>query len=529
MTTVTADGDLVADFVKKGSENAFRALVSRHLDLVYGTALRHLGDSGAAEEVAQNVFITLARKAPRLGGVETLAGWLHRTAVFEAKARIRAELRRRRREDAAVEIASIQREGASVLDSLTPLLDEGLFHLREGDRLALVLRFLEERSLREVGAAMGVDEDAARKRVSRALERLTRFYRDQGFTTAAISGGAVVLANAVKAAPAGLTVSATNAGLAASGAANGVNLVLFHLMALTKTQTALVCTFLAAAPLVYQWNAVATARSDQSNIVQQLDAGKRQASELEAEAKRYQVALNKAQAEEQNAQLRLAHLDAMRQNRAPRPVYRWDDNADLVRLPKTLLEELSRAVSAVGNMRGQLNDQIKDILQMSDSEAQAVQGAIDRFLADYQAAEAQKMKLIEPEKTELYGHKPEETRVFEIPALGKVVEDLQTRLFGELGAILGSERLGLFRNALSGWMTTGYSVNSGTAIFNVDRRVMFYKPEPGSVYIQQATAWKQGYMSQGDQVDDIPQVFRAYLQDWIDLVRSQQKPASPNP
>src|SRR5258707_9904596 len=171
--SASPDIELVADYAAKGSETAFRALVARHVDMVYATAFRQLGDRGMAEEVSQNVFVTLARKAPRLAGIETLAGWLHRATVLEAKGRIRAELRRRRREAAAAELATLQHEGAPALDVLIPLLDEALLHLRDTDRMALVLRFLEDRSLRDVGQLLGVDEDAARKRVSRALDRVS--------------------------------------------------------------------------------------------------------------------------------------------------------------------------------------------------------------------------------------------------------------------------------------------------------------------------------------------------------------------
>src|SRR5581483_11842591 len=113
MTTTSSDGELVAAYATEGSEAAVRGLVTRHVALVYATALRQVGDPGIAEEVTQNVFVALARKAPRLGGIETLAGWLHRTAVLEAKARIRAELRRKRRHETAAELARIQQEGAS--------------------------------------------------------------------------------------------------------------------------------------------------------------------------------------------------------------------------------------------------------------------------------------------------------------------------------------------------------------------------------------------------------------------------------
>src|SRR2546423_10955253 len=151
MTPVSLDRELVTAYAARGSETAFRALVTRHVPLVYATALRQVGDAGLAEEITQNVFIALARKAPRLAGIETLAGWLHRTSILEAKARIRSELRRDRREEMAAEATALEREGTSPLETLVPLLDEGLLNLRAGDRLALVPRFLEARSPRDVG------------------------------------------------------------------------------------------------------------------------------------------------------------------------------------------------------------------------------------------------------------------------------------------------------------------------------------------------------------------------------------------
>src|SRR3989449_9370745 len=96
MTPVSPDGELVTAYAAEGSESAFRALVTRHVHLVYATALRQVGDAGLAEEITQNVFVALARKAPRLARLETLAGWLHRTSILEAKARIRSELRDRK-------------------------------------------------------------------------------------------------------------------------------------------------------------------------------------------------------------------------------------------------------------------------------------------------------------------------------------------------------------------------------------------------------------------------------------------------
>src|SRR6267378_4241031 len=136
MTPVSPDRELVTAYAARGSETAFRALVTRHVHLVYATALRQVGHAGLAEEITQNVFIALARKAPRLAGIETLAGWLHRTSILEAKARIRSELRRDRREETAAELVNLQREGASPFAAMVPLVDEGLLSLRDSDRLA---------------------------------------------------------------------------------------------------------------------------------------------------------------------------------------------------------------------------------------------------------------------------------------------------------------------------------------------------------------------------------------------------------
>ena len=97
VTPPMPDRDLVRSYARDGSETAFHALVGRHVDLVYATTLRQVGDSGLAEEITQNVFVRLARKAPALAGHETIAGWLHRSAILESKARFRAEMRRRDR------------------------------------------------------------------------------------------------------------------------------------------------------------------------------------------------------------------------------------------------------------------------------------------------------------------------------------------------------------------------------------------------------------------------------------------------
>ena len=524
MTPVSPDRELVTAYAARGSETAFRALVTRHVHLVYATALRQVGDAGLAEEITQNVFIALARKAPRLAGIETLAGWLHRTAVLEAKARIRAELRRKRREQTAAEITLLQRDGASPLEALVPLLDEGLLNLRAGDRLALVLRFLEERSLRDVGAALGVDEDAARKRVSRALDRLAGFFRQRGFAVPTGAGCVALLASTTQAAPAVLAASAANAGLAAGGATSGFNLVLFKLMALTKTQTTVLCAIVATAPLAWQWHANARVARQVDDATAQIKSASRNATELEAQLQRTRDALLRAQAGNSNSVARLAALNAQRDGQAPRPVYRWDDSSPLARVPKKFLEQLD--VPATANRRGQLSEQIREVLQMTDNEAQQTQSAIDHFLSDYHAAQAQQMRRAEPTEEDLHGHRPEETRVFEVPEVNAQLREYRQTLFGELEASLGSERFQLFREALRDWMPIDddyQGMNTGMAVYNFGYRLRFYQPKPGDSWLSWSLnhADDLGNMAGSMPLDDIPDNFRPQLQDWIALAQSR--------
>src|SRR5512142_2746102 len=182
------DFELLQAFARHRDERAFAALVERHLALVHGTARRKVEDPGAAEEISQNVFSALARKAWRFAPDDSLPAWLHRAALLEAQAWLRGELRRRRREQVAGELGTTMKtsDQQTALRALVPLLDEALLDLRERDRAALLLRYAESRSLNEVGASLGVSEDAAQKRVASALNKLVRFFQRRGFRTASV-------------------------------------------------------------------------------------------------------------------------------------------------------------------------------------------------------------------------------------------------------------------------------------------------------------------------------------------------------
>jgi RNA polymerase sigma factor (sigma-70 family) len=212
------DHELLAEFARVNSEAAFAELVGRHADLVYSVALRESGNAQSAEEIAQAVFVVLARKAGSLSSRISLPGWLYQTARLTARNYRRGEVRRIRREqEAFMESSNTVTEEAASWQSIVPLLDEALGRLSAGDRNALVLRFLQGRLLREVGSALGLNEPAAKMRVNRALEKLRRYFGRHGIAMSVALISSAVAANAVQSAPAHLKAASVVGGLGATG------------------------------------------------------------------------------------------------------------------------------------------------------------------------------------------------------------------------------------------------------------------------------------------------------------------------
>jgi RNA polymerase sigma factor (sigma-70 family) len=241
----TDDSQLLREFTERQSDAAFAALVTRHVNLVHSVALRQTGDPHAAEEITQAVFIILARKAASLGPKTILSGWLYQTARLTAANFLRGQIRRQQREQEAYMQSLANEAEPDVWPQIAPLLDDALGQLGERDRHAIVLRYFENKSLDEVGAALGASEDAAKMRVNRALEKLRKVFKKRGVTlTAALIANAVA-AKSVQAAPVGLAI--TVAATAAKGVAvGGSTLILvkgaLKIMAWTKAKTAIVVT-----------------------------------------------------------------------------------------------------------------------------------------------------------------------------------------------------------------------------------------------------------------------------------------------
>jgi RNA polymerase sigma factor (sigma-70 family) len=271
---MTDDEKLLEEYARARSESAFGELVARHIDLVYSAALRVVnGDTYLAQDVTQTVFIDLARKARSLPRNVVLAGWLHRHTCYTAATAVRTERRRRTREQTAMEMRALDDNTSPAWEQIAPYLDEGLNQLSVDDRDALVLRFLRHQDFRAVGAALGISEDAAQKRVSRALDKLRGVLSRRGVALTAVALTSVLATQTVTAAPAGLAAGVTTASLAA-GAKTGTTLSLLKFMATAKLKAGIVTAIVLASvvtPLVLHQKAEARLRVQEEVVRQRTD------------------------------------------------------------------------------------------------------------------------------------------------------------------------------------------------------------------------------------------------------------------
>jgi RNA polymerase sigma factor (sigma-70 family) len=192
-----SDLQLLERYTRQHAEEAFAEIVRRHIDLVFSAALRQVRSPHLAEEVAQSAFCDLARQAHCLAPDTILSAWLYQVTRRTAIDVVRREARRQAREQAACELNAMNTPAAD-WTHVEPLLDEAMQELEDADRAAVLLRYFENKSLREVGQTLGTTEDAARKRVSRAVDRLRDTLARRGVAVGASGLAALISANAVE-------------------------------------------------------------------------------------------------------------------------------------------------------------------------------------------------------------------------------------------------------------------------------------------------------------------------------------------
>jgi RNA polymerase sigma factor (sigma-70 family) len=450
-TPTPTDQELLIRFVRENCQAAFRGLVDRHVNLVYGAAFRGLNQPEAAAEVTQNVFILMARKSHWLCGKSTLAPWLHHAALLEVRQWWRGEYRRQRREIAARELGTLMKDNESLSQALAGALDEGLEGLRPPERAALLLRYFEGLSHREIGLRLGTTEDAARMRVNNALDHLTEFFRGRGYSVpAATATAAVLTATAATATPPGLGMITANAAFHALGTGPFYFLKpwLARLGGLSKTQTGMLCVGLAITPLAWEWQAQRMARhaflqqqAQLASVREQQDTTAAEGSRLQGESDRLDAELAQAQADALRyaaATDKLASFKSRVQGLLTDGNYRWPEDLPYVRVAKSEIASLDLLhKQGTFDPAGKLNLSAQELLAITSAE----KGPAEQALADYQhgirdltdQADAYQTNIV----TDASGWI---TDTVAVPPLGEPAKTLGADTADHLAAVLGRER-----------------------------------------------------------------------------------------
>lgn len=235
-----ADSELIRLYADSGSQSAFAELVRRYARLIYATCLRETQDRTLAEDAAQGVFLLLSRKAGALKRCETLAGWLYSASRCIARNLMKQERRRQRTELQAVQEAVPQNAGDTGWDQIEPHLNDALERLKPVDREAILLRFVQEQSLAEIGACFGVPENTARMRVARALEKMRGHLSKAGIAVTIVALTELWDMQTAQAIPAGICEAGARVGMigAAPSTSNGVTQIIKRAARLTRRQAA---------------------------------------------------------------------------------------------------------------------------------------------------------------------------------------------------------------------------------------------------------------------------------------------------
>lgn len=238
------DSELLRRYADSRSEEAFAQFVDSNLGLVYQAALRRTnGDTHLAEDVVQQVFSSAAKNARSIARHSVPAGWLYVATRNAAANLMRAERRRKAREQKAFDMHDSTPETGPTPNwgELRLQLDAVLDSLDPKDRDAVLLRCLQGRPFSEVGGMLHSSEDAARKRVDRALEKLRGLLAGRGITSTSAALAAALAGQAGIAAPAGLAARVSGLAMASAGSHAAI------LMSTTKVGVVVAVAILIAA------------------------------------------------------------------------------------------------------------------------------------------------------------------------------------------------------------------------------------------------------------------------------------------
>jgi RNA polymerase sigma factor (sigma-70 family) len=396
LETMISDLELLQNYARNKSEESFAALVNRHLNLVYSAALRQVRSPQLAEEVAQSAFTDLARNAVPLCGMKPdtiLTAWLYQVARRTAIDVVRRESRRQLREQIAVEMTNMNATSTD-WTQIGPQLDDAMDALDDTDRTAVLLRYFENKTLREVGATLGTTDDAAQKRVSRAVERLREFFAKRGVTVGASGLVVVISANAVQAAPVGLAVTISSAAaLAGTTLATTTTATAIKTIAMTILQKTLITAAITAAvgTGIYEARQASSLRSQVQTLQQQQAPLAEQLTKLQTENERLSNQVVQAKDSQALSKAQLNELLKLRGQAGPAQA----NSRELAKLKSTLAQQTSKTPDFLTNaMAMGLStaekwkmkdaqarlDRMKKMLNLTDDQAQAISDIMQKHI-----------------------------------------------------------------------------------------------------------------------------------------------------
>ena len=217
---MNSDTLLLEKYARSRDVEAFAALAHRYAGMVYGTSLRVLRNSHDAEEIAQECFLTLARKPDTVRS--SLGGWLHRMALNKAKNLLKSEQRRKHRERSAAR-EEVRPKTEPSWDDIAPLVDQAIGDLPDELREPVIAHFLQKQTHAEIAKSLNVSRSTITRRIQEGVEALRVRFGDSGVTLSAVILSGILYEKSACAVPASLTATIGKMALAGvSGAAETV-------------------------------------------------------------------------------------------------------------------------------------------------------------------------------------------------------------------------------------------------------------------------------------------------------------------
>jgi RNA polymerase sigma factor (sigma-70 family) len=458
------DRELLETYARGGSESAFSELVARYTNLVYSSALRQVRETQLAEEVTQSVFILLARKASGLAPGVILSGWLLRATRFVAMDILKSEWRRRNRESAAVSLgqAAAAEEMNQAWQEVSPVLDEAMSELTQPERDVLALRFFEQRRLEQVGQALGISEEAAKKRVSRALERLRALLERRKVVLPAALLATAISANAVSAAPVWLAINVSRAALGAAAAAGAGGSMLAAVSRLFRPRAVALAAVLLV-PIAWQTARLVSARAEERRLIGLVGALQEQQVQTEQEQaqldRRLHVVSNRlSRLSESVAAQGMNVTQPLNGQSLPPEFFLWQEQQDYVRVPKAVLDWVGfdgwnrsasvgsepEAEPVLDRQSGRFAQSLLDVLGLAPEQQGAVQQCMQDHFNRYRAEAETRSCFTNAQTVDFKGQdyftRTEASRAWVSPADPAGGARIKHSLTQQLGEIVGAER-----------------------------------------------------------------------------------------